>query len=44
MRILLTGALGQLGVAMKAALGGHDVIPFDVSSLSEEKLDISNFE
>jgi dTDP-4-dehydrorhamnose reductase len=44
MNILLTGALGQLGVAMKAALGGHDVTSLDVVSLSEEKLDITDFE
>jgi dTDP-4-dehydrorhamnose reductase len=39
MRILLTGALGQLGVAMQSALNEHDVIP-----LTKEKLDITDFE
>lgn len=38
MKILLTGASGQLGIAMQAALAGHDVIP-----LTKESLDISDF-
>jgi len=38
MKILLTGASGQLGTAMQVALVGHDVIP-----LSKEKLDVSDF-
>jgi len=39
MRILLTGALGQLGMALQSALSGHDVIP-----LTKEELDITDFE
>jgi len=38
MKILLTGASGQLGVAMQSALGAHDLIP-----LTKEKLDITDF-
>jgi dTDP-4-dehydrorhamnose reductase len=39
MKILLTGASGQLGAAMQVALGGHNVIP-----LTKEKLDVSDFD
>jgi dTDP-4-dehydrorhamnose reductase len=39
MRILLTGALVQLGMAMQSALSEHDVI-----SLTKEKLSITDFE
>jgi dTDP-4-dehydrorhamnose reductase len=39
MKILLTGASGQLGTAMQAALIEHEVIP-----LSKERLDVSNFD
>ena len=38
MKILLTGASGQLGTAMQVALVGHDVILF-----TKEKLDIRDF-
>ena len=39
MKILLTGASGQLGTAMQVALVGHDVIP-----LTKANLDISDFD
>jgi len=39
MRILLTGALGQLGMAMQSALSRHDVI-----RLTKKELDITDFE
>jgi dTDP-4-dehydrorhamnose reductase len=38
MRILLTGALGQLGVAVQSVLSEHDVMP-----LTKEKFDITDF-
>ena len=39
MKILLTGASGQLGTAMQVALVEHDVIP-----LTKENLDVSDFD
>ena len=39
MKILLTGASGQLGTAMQVALVGHDVIP-----LTKANLDVSDFD
>lgn len=39
MRIILTGALGQLGTALQHALGAHDVIP-----LTKDALNIADFE
>lgn len=39
MRILLTGASGQLGMALQETLGLHDVVPF-----TKEKLNIADFE
>lgn len=38
MRILLTGASGQLGTAMRSALLGHDVLP-----LTKEHLNVGDF-
>ena len=39
MRILLTGALGQLGMALQFSLDKHDVIP-----LRKDDLNIADFE
>lgn len=39
MKILLTGALGQLGTALQSALRHHDVIATDKDDLDIEKLD-----
>ncbi len=33
MKILITGASGQLGLALKLALSGHDLLPLDHASL-----------
>src|SRR5215510_8855620 len=38
MKILLTGASGQLGVVARSALGAHELIP-----LTKEKLDITDY-